>query len=309
MPGHLEHDGLGHLLDGLGHVAVEGVEALVLEGRVARRAAHDLLEGRREAVRRRPVVGEVLHVLPQRAVVVDADHLHDPVHVLGLAVGRHAHELVLALVDLEAAVGGEGAVEQADGVREAHLLEHLELRAAAHAHGGGGPLARAVEGEHRRLLEGRAVEARRRVAHVVVREQQLAPGDAQLLEDQAAYPELLLHPGQHGLAEDLHAAREGREGREQQALELDEGLLVEHHVVDLLDRDARLAQAEGDGLLGVARVVLAAGEALLLGRRDDHAVLDQRRRAVVVVEREAEDVHQSCLRASSSVSLTEDQSR
>ena len=56
--------------------------------------------------------------LPSR---VDLDQLLDLVDVARLAVRRHAHHLVLALVDLEAEEGGEGAVEQAERVREADL--------------------------------------------------------------------------------------------------------------------------------------------------------------------------------------------
>ena len=74
--------------------------------------------------------------------------------VLRLAVGREPHDLVLAGVDLEADVIGEGRVEQAERVRESgspsasssSLPRPIASRRRR-------PLADAVHGQHRRLLE------------------------------------------------------------------------------------------------------------------------------------------------------------
>ena len=108
---HAQHDLLGDLLH-------RGREIhLALRERalgVARRAAEQLVElarGHGEAGR----VVEVALVEPERAVVLQVDQmLEDQVGVLGLAVGREAHHLVFAGVDLEAGVVGEGGVEQAE---------------------------------------------------------------------------------------------------------------------------------------------------------------------------------------------------
>jgi hypothetical protein len=89
----------------------------------------------------------------------------------------HAHELVLALVDLEPAVGGERGVEEAERVGEADLLQDLDLVPAPDADRRRRPFARAVDGQDRRVLEGRRVEARGRVADVVLGEEELRGGD------------------------------------------------------------------------------------------------------------------------------------
>ena len=68
------------------------------------------------------VVGEVPHVELERAVVPQVDQvLVDLVDVARLSIRGGTHHLVLGGVDLEAQVVGEGAVEQAERVREADL--------------------------------------------------------------------------------------------------------------------------------------------------------------------------------------------
>ncbi len=282
---------LGHRLDRRRDVAVERVERLVAERRVARLAAHHLRELRRDRGVRGVLEREVVEVEPVGSVRADADHLLDAVDVPGLAVGRHAHQLVLALVHLEAAVRGERRVEQPERVREAALLLDVDPRAAADADRPGRPLARAVHGDDRGLVVGRAEEARRGVRHVVLAEQDLARGDAQPLADQRLDPQLVGDPATHRLAEHAGRTRKGRERREQQPLELHERLLVEHHPGDVVNGDAGASEHEVDGERGEAVVVLDTREALLLAGGDDHAVVDQGGRAVVVVEGEPENVH------------------
>src|SRR5262249_32876682 len=83
------------------------------------RAAKEPLELAVERGVRRTMVGEVLHVEREAAVVVECQELADVVDVLRLSVGRHAHDLVLALVDLEAEERGKDAVEESERVWEA----------------------------------------------------------------------------------------------------------------------------------------------------------------------------------------------
>ena len=99
-------------------------------------------------------VREVPQVEPDAAVVLDIHHLVELVDVLRFAVGCQAHDLPLGVVDTEAEVGGDGAEEQPDGVREADFLEEVELVTSADAPAGGGPLAHAVGGDDGGLLEG-----------------------------------------------------------------------------------------------------------------------------------------------------------
>jgi hypothetical protein len=63
-------------------------------------------------------------------------------------------------------------------------------------------------------------------------------------------------------------------------------------VVNAVEPAAGGFQAIGGGVLREARVVLLAGESLLLRRSDNPAVLHQSGGAVVVVGGKAEDAHE-----------------
>ena len=251
------------------------------------------------------VVGEVLHVELEGAVLVEVDHLlHDPVEVDGLPVGGEAHHLVLGAVDLEAEVVGEGAVEEPQAVREADLLEHRDVGALADAVGRRRPLADAVHGEDRRLLEGGGQEARGGVAHVVLGEEDRPLVGLELLADDRGHPELLVEPHRHRLAEGGEGAREGGDVGREHPLELEERLVVEADRVELLGLDPRLVEHVLDRAVGEVRVVALAGEALLLAGGDDHAVLQEGGGGVVVEAGDPEDVgrggHQNWCRAARS---------
>ena len=96
--------------------------------------------------------------------------LPDQVRVAGLAVGGKAHQLVLAGVDLESGEVGEGRVEQAQGMREVQVVRQVDPIAPARSEAGGGPLADAVQGQDRGLLEGAGKEGAGRVRFVVLDE-------------------------------------------------------------------------------------------------------------------------------------------
>ena len=130
----------------------------------------------RAARHRQPVrIREVLQVHPQAAIVADLEQVVlDGLDVLRLAVRRQAHHLVLAGVHPEAGEVGERRIQQAERVRKAQLLEHLDRIAAADADRRGRPLADAVHRHDRRLLERRRIERRGRVRFVMLAEQNLA---------------------------------------------------------------------------------------------------------------------------------------
>ena len=117
---HAQHDLLGDQLDRRREVH------LALRDRRLRLAAAGRRRARRSAapvIVRPGAVVEVLHVQAERAVVLEVDQLlEDEVGVARLAVGREAHQLVLAGVDLEAGEVGERGVEQPERVREVQLL-------------------------------------------------------------------------------------------------------------------------------------------------------------------------------------------
>jgi hypothetical protein len=76
--------------------------------------------------------------------------------------------------------------------------------------------------------------------------------------------------------------RAGEIGLEQ-ALELEEGLVVEDHRIEVRERDSLRLEAPARRVGGEALVVAAAREALFLRGRDDAPVRDQGRRGIVIV--------------------------
>ena len=177
------------------------------------------------------------------------------------------------------------------------LLGHLQMVAAAEADRGRGPFADPVHGQHHRLLERRGEEGARGMALMMLGEQQpvrpieVGSVSLELPAQQVLLEQLLLEPERDGHAERRKAP--GREGEIalQQPLELEEGLVVERHIIHLAQADPGRLEAIGDGRAGEARIVLPAAETLLLGGGNDQAVLDERRRAVVVESGDAEDSH------------------
>jgi len=112
--GHAKDDLLGDLLDGQGHVHV-GLRDLGLG--LAPRQIEERLENVVAAHGQAGGVVEGLHVQQKRSVLAQVHELiEDDLAILPgargirVAVGRQAHELVLARVDLEARIVSEGGV-------------------------------------------------------------------------------------------------------------------------------------------------------------------------------------------------------
>ena len=64
-------------------------------------------------------------------------------------------------------------------------------------------------------------------------------------------------------------------------VELQERLIIEDHMIELVEPRFRLIQAVGYRMMWEGRVMFLAGEALLLGGRNDASVLNQGRCTVV----------------------------
>src|SRR5262249_48090098 len=107
--------------------------------------------------------------------------------------------------------------------------------------------------------------------------------------------QLLLYPDRHRRPKEVEAAGRQRDEGLDQPLELEEGLVVERDEVELVHREARLRQAIGYGVGGIAAVVLLAREALLLRGGAPFAVADEGRGAVVVEGGYSENVHEAPL--------------
>ncbi len=91
----------------------------------------------------------------KRAVRFHVDQMiEDLLGELWLAIGRQAHELVLARIDLESGVISKRRIEQPERMREVDFLEDFELVAAAVRDRGCGPFADAVHGQHRGFFKG-----------------------------------------------------------------------------------------------------------------------------------------------------------
>ena len=115
------------------------------------------------------------------------------------------------------------------------------------------------------------------------------PAVAQLLPDALGHPEAVRDPERHRLPERGESARGVLEVRLEEALEFQERLVVEGHVVELAGRETSGFEAIPRGASGKLRVVLLAGEALFLRRSHDLPVNEKTRGRVVVVGRQAED--------------------
>src|SRR5581483_7547048 len=113
-------------------------------------------------------------------------------------------------------------------------------------------------------LERRGVERTRRMRLVMFREEQWPLEPAELLPNQLAREQLLLHPDRHRRHERTPSARRNPEVTLDEPLELQQRLVVEADVVDVRDIDAAFAKAVRDGVRRKARVVLFPREPLLL---------------------------------------------
>ena len=215
----------------------------------------------------------------------------DRARVLRLAVGRQAHHLVFAGIDLEAGVIGEGRIEQAERMREVDLLQRSRACCPGPARATSSPIRRrrpcvrtaaSSKGEGKNAdaawLRWCSANSRR-----FCQSKSAPPNCVQLLAQQRLLEQLLLQPQRHRHAEGAEAARREGEIGFEQPLELQERLVVEDDVVDVAELDAgrcrgnRRSRSPGKPESCFLRVKRSSCAA-----RDDVAVLDQRGGAVVI---------------------------
>ena len=292
--GHFQNHLFSHGLDGAGQVHVELGDLRFGLTRPPSEEGIEVAIGHSQA----GAVVEVAHVELIAAIVGDVDQMSFyQLDISGLTIGGQPHQFVFAAVDLEAAVVGEGGVEQAEGVGEADLLEQRDVAAFTEHDRGGGPLAHTIHDQNEGAIKRRGVEGRGGVGEVVFGEEQsvcnIDPGGQrrQLFENEPFLKQLLLQPYGHRLGERAKAPwRVGVVGL-QQAFELEKGLVVEDDAFDLIETDTGFGQTVSNCLLGKAGVVFLPAKALLLGGRDDVAILNQGGGAVVIEGGDAEDKH------------------
>ena len=294
MAGHAGHDDFRDILDRSRQIHVALGQKLV---RLACRAAEERIELRIGHAQSGTVV-EIAHVQTERPVFLDINQVfEDQLAELGLAVGRKAHDLVLAGIDLEPGVVREGRIEQTQGVGKTDLAFDADPASVSDAGRGGGPLPNAVHRQDDRLVEGRWIKGTGGMAEMMLGEQKLrSPVGirvdlAQVLEKQPLQEQLFLQPQRHGLEEGAEATRREHQIGLDQPLELDERLFVEHDMIDVGWPNTCLIEAVPEGLCRKGVIMLLAREALFLGGRDNAAVFDQRGRAVVIEAGHANDTH------------------
>ena len=97
---------------------------------------------------------------------------------------------------------------------------------------------------------------------------------------------LFFQPHRHGGDKGAKTSRRIGQVGLQQALELDQWLVVEHHFIDIRQGDATLGQAAVDGAFRKTGIVLLAGEAFFLRGGDNDTVTHQGGGTVMVVRGE-----------------------
>ena len=292
LPRHPQHDLLGHRLDARRQIHVPLFE---LGFRPARRPAEQL--GEPAIGHRQPLaVIEVRHVHPEAPVRPQIDQvLEDHVLINGPTVGSQAHQLIFAAVDLEPAVISERRIEQPQRVRKLELLEKAQLVPLALAERRRAPLAHAVQCQNSGLL----IRARKKgaggMALVVVRKDKpRLARQGKALAQRPAHVELILEPKRHRQPKAAKARWRVSQVGLQQPVELRQRLVIKGNTIQVLRLESCLAQTICDGVCRKAGVMFPAGEPLLLSRGDDIAIHYQRRGAVMIESRYAENCGHVC---------------
>src|SRR2546425_5416987 len=173
-------------------------------------------------------------------------------------------------------------------MREVDLLVHFEVAPLPDRSRRRRPFPHPVHGKHHGFFKWRRKERARRVAEMVLAEEQLLVPAVAALEfpqsvlQQAFTEELSPQPQGHRHAKRLEPAWRKRQIRLDQPLKLQERLVVEDDAIHAAQPGAALGQAVADRVGGKPGIVLLAREAFLLRRSNDLAVLDQCRSAVMV---------------------------
>ena len=213
-------------------------------------------------------------------------------HPAWLAIRCQAHELVLAGVDAESAVGGERRVQKPQRMGKMDLLQGLNLGTGSSGDGGGGPFSDAIHRQDGRLRKGRRKERTGRMRLMMGGEEDraLRPQPGQRGSDASTKVQASAQPIRDGPGKSATSPRGPTQKHLQSPAELQDGFLVEGHGLQIAGGDARLIQTGPDGAFRKPRIILATREPFLLNRRQNSSITQEGCRRIVVQARDAEDV-------------------
>jgi hypothetical protein len=214
---------------------------------------------------------------------------------LGVTVRRQSHHLSLVAGETEAQVLSHRAIQHAQRVGEANLVQLAQRGAFAHTQPGGRPLADGIRREDRRLLERRQEEPAGRVRYVMLHV--VNPTRLALLTQPQVAAQRALEV-QHR-QEVLHQATAHQPERTGQIAHdvseligyVEPRVPVVRDVVYIVYADPGLLQAVADGVDGEIHRVLLADEALFFRHGDHLAVPQQCSGGIVPVTVETQDIH------------------
>src|ERR1700681_3512679 len=153
-------------------------------------------------------------------------------------------------------------------MRENHLLPQIDPIAATGAPGTRHPFSNAIDREDGRFVERRAKIGARGMGEMVFAEKNSIFWNPKLRRDRRAHPELVDHPRDHRLAEDLVRLRVRLQDGHQDTVEFSERLFEKGNIVDISTVQASRSETKLYGGLGEAVIVFDAREAFLFCSRD-----------------------------------------
>ena len=236
------------------------------------------------------MVIEIIQVQPEGSVPLYVDQMGSYlVGENGLSVRREPHQLVLATVDLEAAVVRERAIQKPEGMRISDLLEDLHALAAADAEAGCSPFAHAIHAKNCRLAEGRWIEGRRGVGVVMAR---IKHGDIARQHLLDLLPEIRLDPEKRFYRPDkvLFGFRGERNRGADDPVCSQRRIVIKRDGGEFVAIDLGLLQAIVDCIARKSWIMLAAAEPFLLRGGHDPSIFQEGGGRVVIVGRNTQHV-------------------
>ena len=249
-----------------------------------------VVPGHVHAVRVVPEVGEIE---PEPAARREPDERTHGADVVGSAVRRESHHLVLVAVSREPEVLGDRQIQETERVREVDALQHVEPVAAPDCERRAHEVPEAVDGADRGLRERGDEERARQVGRMML--DRVDPGAQRGRIDAEAARDHLPHTAHAaGVPHPVPGEPQARprpQREERLAREIRPRVPGDRDVVDLGRRDPGHVETAPDRLGRESRPVLDAAEPLLLDRRHELPVPQQHGGGVSVVGVDAEDDH------------------